>query len=393
MLKISVFSQDTVREKKKIRLKFKVTDQDSRPVKAHLGLSVYDHLFRDPSEQKNIFTHYYLSSELKGKIHDPAYYFNEKNQNRWEHLDLLLLTQGWRSYYWQEDSLREVIQDNQKIVYENQKGQVFAEGKKELRKLAQKGEIHLLFTGHIISIPTDANGVFTLPESALNVSKGHHFFLKPDQNENALIKIPDRFELINKWASDKKFAYPDRFLESELEKESKFLQKLSLTNTNLLDEIVVKAHNHSRNKYKGQVYEGNVSDYLCAEYNILNCVNHGPGFVKPVDGQFYKLNGGRLVQYKAKFSTDNPEVHNFKFIKGYHLSKKFYQPNYDTGGDGFPDYRNTLIWEPDLITNEEGIAEISFFTSSNKSVYLGRVEGVDGSGQLGAANFRFVVHY
>ncbi len=47
-----------------------------------------------------------LTLFLKGHIENPAYYFNSINKKRKEHLDLLLLTQGWSRY-----SLNEIIQE------------------------------------------------------------------------------------------------------------------------------------------------------------------------------------------------------------------------------------------------------------------------------------------
>lgn len=42
----------------------------------------------------NILTHCYLSSQIRGAVHRPSYYFDEKNKDRVQVMDLLLLTQG-----------------------------------------------------------------------------------------------------------------------------------------------------------------------------------------------------------------------------------------------------------------------------------------------------------
>jgi hypothetical protein len=49
-------------------------------------------------------------------------------------------------------------------------------------------------------------------------------------------------------------------------------------------------------------------------------------------------------------------------IKGYYPKKEFYQPDYDKEQDPLPDYRNTLLWAPDIITDENGNATLEFFT-------------------------------
>ncbi len=48
----------------------------------------------------NILTGMLLSSEVKGFIEDPDYYFADQSQARRDQLDLLLLVQGWRRYEW-----------------------------------------------------------------------------------------------------------------------------------------------------------------------------------------------------------------------------------------------------------------------------------------------------
>jgi hypothetical protein len=48
-----------------------------------------------------------LTADLKGYINDPAYYFKDKEQATLHHLDLLLMTQGWRRFEWKKILARE----------------------------------------------------------------------------------------------------------------------------------------------------------------------------------------------------------------------------------------------------------------------------------------------
>ncbi len=84
--------------REKVQLKIIVKDENGQPVIANLGLSVYDKLYQKTTDPKNIFTHCYLSSQLKGNIYNPSFYFDPKNKERESALDLLLQTQGWRRY-------------------------------------------------------------------------------------------------------------------------------------------------------------------------------------------------------------------------------------------------------------------------------------------------------
>jgi hypothetical protein len=56
-----------------------------------------------------------------------------------------------------------------------------------------------------------------------------------------------------------------------------------------------------------------------------------------------------------------------------------------------PDFRNTLLWEPSVFTDENGEATLSFFCSDINTVFVGRIEGVGGDGLLGTGFFKFTV--
>lgn len=64
--------------------------------------------------------------------------------------------------------------------------------------------------------------------------------------------------------------------------------------------------------------------------------------------------------------------------------KIFYSPRYTTADAAKPDYRTTVYWHPNIITNEKGEAGISFFTSGSGSNCLVVVQGTDLNGGMGA---------
>jgi hypothetical protein len=53
-----------------------------------------------PTEQQSIYSDMLLSSEIRGKIYNPAYYFREDPKTVGDHLDLVMLTNGWRRFDW-----------------------------------------------------------------------------------------------------------------------------------------------------------------------------------------------------------------------------------------------------------------------------------------------------
>jgi hypothetical protein len=66
---------------------------------ANLSLSLLDNDIV-PKGKSDIITYLFLQSEVKGTIEQPKMYFDPTNSKRHQQLDLLLLTQGWRSFIW-----------------------------------------------------------------------------------------------------------------------------------------------------------------------------------------------------------------------------------------------------------------------------------------------------
>ncbi len=70
------------------------------------------------------------------------------------------------------------------------------------------------------------------------------------------------------------------------------------------------------------------------------------------------------------------------WLEGYSQVKEFYQPNYTIlPKEG--DYRRTLYWNPELIPDENGIAEVSFFNNSSCKQLKITVETISEDGSIG----------
>lgn len=76
------------------------------------------------------------------------------------------------------------------------------------------------------------------------------------------------------------------------------------------------------------------------------------------------------------------------------ISKQFYSPSYSSpeAQSPFPDFRTTIYWNPNVITDASGEATISFYTSERNSNYLIVVQGTDLKGGLGVLNTPLVVN-
>ena len=83
-----------------VTMHVQTTAPDGTPMPTTLSLSVRDNQDLGTAYADNIFTNMLLSSELKGYIHHPEYYFESNDTEHTRALDLLMMTQGWTRYNW-----------------------------------------------------------------------------------------------------------------------------------------------------------------------------------------------------------------------------------------------------------------------------------------------------
>ena len=113
-LKIDVKSAKTFTPRDSIPMTIKVTDSNGKPVSGIFSMAVTDdaQVKKDPDNNSNILSSILLSSDLKGYVEDPAYYFSRTDQSA-KALDALLLTQGWIGYNWNK-----IIAGTEKVAYQ-----------------------------------------------------------------------------------------------------------------------------------------------------------------------------------------------------------------------------------------------------------------------------------
>ena len=84
-----------------IELTFSTKNPNGSPSKIPFSLSVADaDGYITPNS--NILSELLLSSEVKGYIDNPSYYFLENNLERQKELDCLMMIQGWKKYSWED---------------------------------------------------------------------------------------------------------------------------------------------------------------------------------------------------------------------------------------------------------------------------------------------------
>lgn len=84
------------------------------------------------------------------------------------------------------------------------------------------------------------------------------------------------------------------------------------------------------------------------------------------------------------FMRKTPGVYLYKPL-AYSFPDEFYRPRYLIREENPPlaDMRSTIHWEPDIITDQEGKARVSFYSADQKGSYTLILEGADMAGRIG----------
>ncbi|MFS8082485.1 MAG: hypothetical protein ACMG51_03460, partial [Ginsengibacter sp.] len=149
---------------KRAKNELEITVPDS--LVANLSVSVTDAGIENDSSD-NIISHLLLSSELKGKIYDPAFYFKNNEDSTNAFLDLVMLTNGWRRYNWNEmfSGKYPAIKYPADTTYRALSGKIFGATPTQLRNagaiilIISQGKDNTQFE----TVPVDGSGTFNDP--------------------------------------------------------------------------------------------------------------------------------------------------------------------------------------------------------------------------------------
>lgn len=70
-------------------------------IACNLSVSITDADLDPVAKGDNIFSNVLLTSDIKGYVHQPAYYFSSDADSVADHLDLVMMTNGWRRFDWE----------------------------------------------------------------------------------------------------------------------------------------------------------------------------------------------------------------------------------------------------------------------------------------------------
>lgn len=426
-------SAETDKKKYKLRekatVKIKVTDENKQPVVANLGIRVFDEAYGNPEAPGNILTYSYLTSQIRGKIHDPEYYFDETHKDRTEAMDLLLMTQGWRRYVWNITNLQP---EGEPFLKDEITGhQTTSSNKKKQEKLS--GSQQLLQAsgpeGNAQFVQVDSSGRFVVDTDIQKVLRGGYIYLKPMLTAEFKPKlfIDNTFTSLD---SIRKLKWREEpFIDPSLIRHAPILRLPLVSQDSViqLDEVTItsKARRPFRDKFMGRLdslAQMDFGPWVCEEGHLENykdgyTCHHDPRYCprpnpvktksKPIEGKSYYIfkpkysEGGNYftveacetVVYHGPLYSEEELLrqNNLWRTKGYYAAREFYQPDEVDIQISLPDARNTLLWAPSVQTDEKGEATVSFYCSDINTGFTGQFEGVDGNGLLGNSEIEFRV--
>ena len=409
------------------KVRLQVTDTAGQPVKAELAVSIFDKAYLYLPGHENILSHSHLSEQIRGNIFNPTYYFDTQNDNRLEALELLLMTQGWRRYVWaQEPTIAHPLLTD------------CVRGTLTIRR-DDKSKMHIVNAfspnGDTCTILTDSLGRFEIVPQQMREMQGK-IYLKPFLTDKykAKVSVDNPFDTINVFRQGRKhYLTQNHILETD--NGEQFI--VSDDKVILLDDVVVKAKRGKiqRDKVTGFLdslanVEGMGPEWVCFHVNqndftdtlfILN--DYYPDFTahpvnrhcdndigKPIPGKTYTVlkvhtyidgvgrEGGvyynmMQIVYPKRTYTDEQlmKMYGLSRTQGYYPKREFYQPDKFDLSSSAPDPRNLLQWQPSVMTDDNGVAEITFAASDLNTEFIGIVEAIDGSGLMGCQTFTFRV--
>ncbi len=269
--------KEIYKTREKVKVKIKTTDKFNVPIPSNLSLSIADNKlvsFAD-DKQDNIYSYLLLSSELKGKIYKPAFYFDAKEKKAKTALNYVMLTHGWRNYL----NTNSVTLSN--AIYQpdskaTQYGKVVDKNYKAVKA-------HLLlfdpFSDEVLKFDTNNKGEFSF---TINQSRNLVLLAYTDDGKNLNI-IKERFVHSSIHKNSYKANGKNKFSEFKPLDINKPLTKkvkekvlssnklgIKLSGDNALDEVVVIGYGIQKRRALSGAVATVVEDNTISTLNIDN---------------------------------------------------------------------------------------------------------------------------
>ncbi len=302
------FDKPAYRPFEKVELTVNLTDSKTgAPVSAPFSISVTD-ADNHVANGSNMMADLLLSSEIKGYVYNPAYYFEDGKE---EELDNLLMVQGWRRYRWRQlAGMEEIRLDSLPEQGIEIRGQVLERLRDKPRAaISVSALLSKLDTFGVIktfTFVTDDNGRFLLRDSLF----GDWMMITSSSNKKKVSN--NRILLDTSERPEPRLYYPgelnaelDSIMKPEISSSDSTDSdsKLIIPGAKLLNEVEVTAK-YGTAWEMAQYMENSVASYdITDEGNRLR--DGGSKFIKTLkdvlpemDSNFYYV--GKQLMYNGK---------------------------------------------------------------------------------------------
>lgn len=438
-----------------VSLSLKAQDSKGKPASGNFSVTIFDeNTIESASEYESTIADYLLlTSDLSGKIEDPAYYLKDKAAETQKHLDLVMMTHGWRRFAW-----KEILSDQQAPIAHYAEQGIRLSGKL-VKSVGQKPAANAklkVFTakGELIMMTADENGNFYTEDLAHFDSTRLAIQTENEKGKQTSMKMsidpynvspPSNYVL----APFKSYGLDDYLKQAEyrakvqnafnLEQDARWLEGVEVTATRIesfrkpaiygkpsatvtskdISAGAVNLLQAIQARVPGVIIRGtppNMTINLRAgndgpplftldgtpvDAEVINSLN--PADVEYIDivrgtgGAIYGsrgINGVVAVYSKTGSNSTRPTVGMERVsYPGYYTAREFYVPKYNQPSDlpDRPDIRSTLYWNPFIETDAEGNATVKFFASDVTSKFKIVVQGITYEGAPGIGSNSFVV--
>jgi hypothetical protein len=399
-----------------------------------------------------------LSSELKGNIENPAYYFKDDSLTTQLALDNLMLTHGYREFEWKEileNDFPEITHQPEPSI--EIKGRVISAN---TNKPVAGGKITMMTLKSLLNVSqqeTDSLGQFVFPE--LYFYDTIYVSLKA---ENSRGKTATTIEIDSSSSTSPESKYLPSLVEYNADKPFVTLtylseiqsdlinRKWSLSDTIMIGDVNVMARkkeqvnelsrtyvkadfeleiekinnapanifDYIEGKIPGVIYEEKTGGFYARGDRLkiyMDGIEDRIGIVDLLPSQMFEkveyvksgifaninYKGGILFFYSKRGMKNEkpayikPQGMESLQVIGYTVSRKFYTPVYDSpeGLEKKGDIRNTIWWNPLVMTDSTGVAIETFFQSDETGEMKIVVEGLTTDGKLCRGIGNYTVKY
>ncbi len=235
-------------------------------ISCNLSVAVTDAALNASSEsQDNIFAHTLLTSDLKGYIHNPGYYFLNDADSTVKYLDLVMMTNGWRRFKW-EDALadRWPALKYPPEGYLAVQGKVYGIDKNMLRTKEVMGILQLKSNGsQMLTSRVEDDGSFAFPNLVFYDTAQVYYQFNNDKNrdltsrasfniKSSLLYLPTSLQPPQSWHYG--YNRKDSIVAKNKQVSERYFTQLTPLKTKVLQTVVIKAKQKSKKQLMDEEY-------------------------------------------------------------------------------------------------------------------------------------------